>query len=174
VYVKFTFALNGSYILNSLDLPQLIILLCCIISRILTQDPHSLSHAHLTHLISGTYHHQSHPKPSPSLQLPQFSSSRDVPLVSLRRTTSNTTPGIGGGPRSLLYNSYNKTENNVLVTSDAEVSRVFLFHFLLFGVSICSGFSSRLLPLLCPYPLLTPFGLISALHRSFSREGAMS
>ena len=51
----------------------------------------------------------------------QFSNSRDVPLVSLRRTTSNTTPGIGGGPRSLLYNSYNKAENNVLITSDAEV-----------------------------------------------------
>jgi len=54
------------------------------------------------------------------LRLYEFSSSRDVPLVSLRRTTSNTTPGIGGGPRSLLYNTYNKAENNVLVTSDVE------------------------------------------------------
>ena len=52
----------------------------------------------------------------------QFGNSRDVPLVSLRRTTSNTTPGIGGGPRSLLYNSYNKSDFNVLITSDAEVS----------------------------------------------------
>ena len=63
--------------------------------------------------------HPSHP-PLPSL-LSQFSNSRDVPIVSLRRTTSNTTPGIGGGPRSLLYNSFNKAENNVIVTSDAEV-----------------------------------------------------
>ena len=38
----------------------------------------------------------------------EFANSRDVPLVSLRRTTSNTTPGIGGGPRALHYNSYNK------------------------------------------------------------------
>jgi hypothetical protein len=46
---------------------------------------------------------------------------RDVPLVSLRRTTSNATPGIGGGPRTLSYNTLNKTENNVLILSDAEV-----------------------------------------------------
>ena len=54
------------------------------------------------------------------LRLHEFGNSRDLPLVSLRRTTSNTTPGIGGGPRSLHYNSYNKAENNVLITSDAE------------------------------------------------------
>ena len=71
-----------------------------------------------------------------TLQYLQFSNSRDVPLVSLRRTTSNTTPGIGGGPRSLLYNSYNKAENNVLITSDAEVIisyyLVFISYYLVF------------------------------------------
>ena len=61
------------------------------------------------------------PNPHHPSYLSQFSNSRDVPIVSLRRTTSNTTPGIGGGPRSLLYNSFNKAENNVIVTSDAEV-----------------------------------------------------
>jgi len=54
------------------------------------------------------------------LRLHEFGNSRDVPLVSLRRSTSNNTPGIGGGPRSLSYNILNKAENNVLVTSDAE------------------------------------------------------
>eukprot|EP01034_Spumella_vulgaris_P022090 gene22090-28189_t len=33
------------------------------------------------------------------LRMHEFSNSRDMPLVSLRRTTSNATPGIGGGPR---------------------------------------------------------------------------
>lgn len=51
------------------------------------------------------------------LRLHEFSNGRDIPLVSLRRTTSNTTPGIGGGPRALKYNILNKTENNVLITS---------------------------------------------------------
>ena len=50
----------------------------------------------------------------------EFSNNRDLPLVSLRRTTSNNTPGIGGGPRTLSYNVFNKSENNVLITSDAE------------------------------------------------------
>ena len=54
------------------------------------------------------------------LRLHEFSSNRDIPLVSLRRTTSNTTPGIGGGPRHLSYNPLNKAENNVLIISDAE------------------------------------------------------
>ena len=54
------------------------------------------------------------------LRMHEFSNSRDVPLVSLRRTTSNATPGIGGGPRTLYYNSFNKAENNVLILSDAE------------------------------------------------------
>jgi coatomer protein complex subunit alpha (xenin) len=54
------------------------------------------------------------------LRLHEFSSGRDIPLVSLRRTSSNTTPGIGGGPRHLSYNSLNKAENNVLIVSDAE------------------------------------------------------
>ena len=95
----------------------------------LTQDPHGLpSYTSLSPLFHQApphtltqYHSISLNLYSSNSNLPQFSSSRDVPLVSLRRTTSNTTPGIGGGPRSLLYNSYNKTENNVLVTSDAEV-----------------------------------------------------
>ena len=54
------------------------------------------------------------------LRLHEFGNSRDVALVSLRRTTSNNTPGIGGGPRTLSYNTLNKSENNVLITSDTE------------------------------------------------------
>lgn len=54
------------------------------------------------------------------LRMHEFSNGRDVPLVSLRRTTSNATPGIGGGPRSLAFNSLNKAENNVLILSDGE------------------------------------------------------
>ena len=54
------------------------------------------------------------------LRLYEFSSGRDIPLVSLRRTSSNTTPGIGGGPRTLSFNSLNKAENNVLICSDSE------------------------------------------------------
>lgn len=54
------------------------------------------------------------------LRMHEFHNSRDVPLVSLRRTTSNSTPGIGGGPRTLTYNVYNKAENNVLITSDGD------------------------------------------------------
>lgn len=54
------------------------------------------------------------------LRLHEFGNSRDVALVSLRRTTSNNTPGIGGGPRTLSYNTLNKAENNVLITSDTE------------------------------------------------------
>lgn len=54
------------------------------------------------------------------LRLHEFATGRDVPLVSMRRTSSNTTPGIGGGPRTLGYNVFNKSENNVLITSDAE------------------------------------------------------
>lgn len=54
------------------------------------------------------------------LRIHEFSNSRDMPLVSLRRTTSNATPGIGGGPRHLAYNSFNKSENNVLILSDVE------------------------------------------------------
>lgn len=54
------------------------------------------------------------------LRMHEFAKNRDVPLVSLRRTTSNSTPGIGGGPRSLSYNTLNKSEHNVLILSDAE------------------------------------------------------
>jgi coatomer protein complex subunit alpha (xenin) len=54
------------------------------------------------------------------LRLYEFSSGRDNPPVSLRRTSSNTTPGIGGGPRTLSFNSLNKAENNVLICSDSE------------------------------------------------------
>ena len=49
----------------------------------------------------------------------EFANSRDVPLVSLRRTTSNTTPGIGGGPRALHYNSYNKVRMTASVSPHA-------------------------------------------------------
>ena len=54
------------------------------------------------------------------LRLHEFGNGRDIPLVSLRRTTPNITPGIGGGPRHLTYNSLNKAENDVLIMSDAE------------------------------------------------------
>ena len=54
------------------------------------------------------------------LRLYEFGNGRDVPLISLRRTTNNTTPGIGGGPRHMEYNMLNKNENNVLITSDVE------------------------------------------------------
>ncbi len=59
----------------------------------------------------------------------EFSNSRDVPLVSLRRPP-NGTPGIGGGPRSLTYNVLNKTENNVLIMSDVEGGSYELITFL--------------------------------------------
>ena len=54
------------------------------------------------------------------LRVHEFSSGRDAPLVSLRRTSSSSTPGIGGGPRTLNFNSFNKAENNVIITSDIE------------------------------------------------------
>jgi hypothetical protein len=53
------------------------------------------------------------------LRVHEFHNARDVPLVSLRRTTSSARPGIGGGPRTLTYNVINKAENNVLIASDA-------------------------------------------------------
>lgn len=52
------------------------------------------------------------------LRLHEFSNGRDIPLVSLRRTTTTTTPGVGGGPKALKFNILNKTENNVLVTTN--------------------------------------------------------
>jgi coatomer subunit alpha len=54
------------------------------------------------------------------LRLQEFGNGRDIPLVSLRRSSASTTAGIGGGPRSLSFNVLNKTENNVLITSDAD------------------------------------------------------
>lgn len=62
----------------------------------------------------------------------EFETSRDVPLVSLRRTP-NGTPGIGGGPRTLHFNVLNKTENNVLIMSDAEGGSYELITFPSFG-----------------------------------------
>eukprot|EP01033_Poteriospumella_lacustris_P007250 gene7250-5216_t len=50
----------------------------------------------------------------------EYSNGRDVPLVSLRRANTTSTIGIGGGPRTLQYNTLNKSENNVLILSDAE------------------------------------------------------
>lgn len=49
----------------------------------------------------------------------EYTSSRDVSLVPLRRTP-NGTPGVGGGPRSLIYNVLNKAENNFLILSAAD------------------------------------------------------
>jgi len=42
------------------------------------------------------------------LRLHEFGNGRDISLSSLRRTSFNMTPGIGGGPRSLQYNAFNK------------------------------------------------------------------
>lgn len=50
----------------------------------------------------------------------EYSNGRDVPLISLRRANTTNTIGVGGGPRTLQYNLLNKSENNVLVLSDAE------------------------------------------------------
>jgi coatomer protein complex subunit alpha (xenin) len=54
------------------------------------------------------------------LRMYEFQSGRDIMLGSLRRTASNTTPGIGGGPRTLQYNAFNKNDNNIIITSDAD------------------------------------------------------
>lgn len=54
------------------------------------------------------------------LKMYEFSTAKDSILVSLRRSGITVTPGIGGGPRVLSYNIFNKSENNVLITSDAE------------------------------------------------------
>lgn len=50
----------------------------------------------------------------------EYSNGRDVPLVSLRRANTSNTVGIGGGPRTLQYNTLNKSEHNVLILSDVE------------------------------------------------------
>ena len=54
------------------------------------------------------------------IRLYEFANGKDNTLISLRRSGNSTVPGIGGGPRSLAYNIFNKTENNILVTSDLE------------------------------------------------------
>jgi len=54
------------------------------------------------------------------IRLLDFASGRDTPLVSLRRAQSSVSGGVGGGPKTLNYNIFNKSENNVLVTSDAD------------------------------------------------------
>lgn len=50
----------------------------------------------------------------------EFKNGKDVPLLSLRRSASVSTPGIGGNPRSLAYNFLNKQEQNLLVVYDSE------------------------------------------------------
>ena len=54
------------------------------------------------------------------LRLHEFGNGRDISLSSLRRTNFNMTAGIGGGPRSLSYNAFNKSEINVLLQLDSE------------------------------------------------------
>lgn len=49
-----------------------------------------------------------------------FTTNKDTPLVGFRRPTANFTPGVGGGPRALFYNSFNKSEHNVLVLHSQE------------------------------------------------------
>jgi coatomer subunit alpha len=59
----------------------------------------------------------------------EYSNARDVPIVSLRRANTANTVGVGGGPRSLQYNMLNKTEHNVLITSDTEGGSYELINF---------------------------------------------
>ena len=54
------------------------------------------------------------------LRLHDIINGRDVPLVSLRRSSGHTSPGTGGGPRNLTFNSFNRQENNIIITSDAD------------------------------------------------------
>jgi len=53
------------------------------------------------------------------LRLLEFNNGKDVPLLSLRRS-STTVSGIGGNPRSLSYNFLNKQEHNLLVLYDSD------------------------------------------------------
>ena len=54
------------------------------------------------------------------LRLHEFGNGRDISLSSLRRTSFNVTPGIGGGPRALQFNSFNKAEINILLHMDSD------------------------------------------------------
>lgn len=53
------------------------------------------------------------------LRLFEFANSRDVPVVSLRRSGTLGT-GIGNVPRTLTYNAYNTAENNFLIFNDTD------------------------------------------------------
>lgn len=68
------------------------------------------------------------------LRLHEFNTSRDVPLVSLRRTSTNSTPGIGGGPRTMSFNVFNKSENNVIIISDNDGGQ---FELITFSGRLC-------------------------------------
>jgi coatomer subunit alpha len=55
------------------------------------------------------------------VRLHEFSSGKDVPIVSLRRGSTTTPTGLGNGPKCLTFNSFSPAnENAVLVTSDAD------------------------------------------------------
>jgi coatomer protein complex subunit alpha (xenin) len=54
------------------------------------------------------------------LRMHEFSSGRDVPVVSLRRSGHGQGCTLGTGPRSLSYNTLNPAENNVLICADAD------------------------------------------------------
>jgi hypothetical protein len=77
------------------------------------------------------------------LRLHEFGSRRDVPVASLRRNNSNgggaaasgtgasgsgPTVGLGGGPRSLAFNTLNPTEDNVLVCSVRAPLRIIVIY----------------------------------------------
>ncbi|CAM9256260.1 unnamed protein product [Chrysoparadoxa australica] len=53
------------------------------------------------------------------LRMADFKTGRDVPVVSLRRGGQNSN-GIGHGPRTLQYNTFNPAEHQVLIMSTAE------------------------------------------------------
>jgi coatomer protein complex subunit alpha (xenin) len=55
------------------------------------------------------------------LRVHEFQSGRDVPVLSLRRGSGqSSSSGLGQSPRSLAINPFNPAEHNVLVFSDAE------------------------------------------------------
>jgi coatomer subunit alpha len=63
------------------------------------------------------------------LRIHEFGNGRDISLASLRRTSYNMTPGIGGGPRTLHFNVFNKAEINVLLHTDSDGGSFELFTF---------------------------------------------
>eukprot|EP00640_Fibrocapsa_japonica_P000008 CAMPEP_0113939256 /NCGR_PEP_ID=MMETSP1339-20121228/5605_1 /TAXON_ID=94617 /ORGANISM="Fibrocapsa japonica" /LENGTH=864 /DNA_ID=CAMNT_0000942713 /DNA_START=20 /DNA_END=2611 /DNA_ORIENTATION=+ /assembly_acc=CAM_ASM_000762 len=79
------------------------------------------------------------------LRVFEFATGRDMPVVSLRRvgqSGSSSTPGLGGGPRSLQYNSFNPAESNILLQLDSEGGSYELLTFSLSSSGSGSGSGS--------------------------------